>query len=250
MAVSGTSEDGFQSTQSPHTAAISAFHDHTATGKLKALITPTIPSGCHCSYMRWPGPLAVHGEAVELARKADGEVGDIDHLLHFAHALRQDLAHFQRDQRAQVRPCARAVRRRSRARFRRAAAPESCAMSRKAPAARGPPPRNRPVRPCWTFASASPVAGLRDCSTPPEGSAIHSPEQAPEFRGSISKLSRISEAWFIAGCIGELWRQEWAADREAAPERYVRSQSKDAGHALRHGSISARREPAGLVESG
>ncbi len=55
MAVSGVSEDGRHSTQSPHTAAIMAFHDHTATGKLKALITPTIPSGCHCSYMRWPG---------------------------------------------------------------------------------------------------------------------------------------------------------------------------------------------------
>ena len=33
-------------------AARNAFHDHTATGKLNAEITPTTPSGCHCSYMR------------------------------------------------------------------------------------------------------------------------------------------------------------------------------------------------------
>ena len=42
-------EDGFQITVSPHTRAINAFQDHTATGKLKAVITPTGPSGCHCS---------------------------------------------------------------------------------------------------------------------------------------------------------------------------------------------------------
>ena len=32
-----------------------AFHAHTATGKLNAVITPTGPSGCHCSVSRWPG---------------------------------------------------------------------------------------------------------------------------------------------------------------------------------------------------
>ena len=47
------------------------------------------------------GALAVHGEAVKLAREADGEIGDIDHLLHFAQAFGQDLAHLERDQRAQ-----------------------------------------------------------------------------------------------------------------------------------------------------
>ena len=39
----------------PLIAARKAFHDHTATGKLKADITPTTPSGCHCSYMRCCG---------------------------------------------------------------------------------------------------------------------------------------------------------------------------------------------------
>ena len=55
MAVRGVSSEGFQTTVSPQAAATSAFHDHTATGKLKALITPMGPRGCHCSYMRWPG---------------------------------------------------------------------------------------------------------------------------------------------------------------------------------------------------
>ncbi len=54
-AVSGASSDGFQTTGSPHTSAIAVFHDHTAAGKLKALITPTTPSGCHVSISRWPG---------------------------------------------------------------------------------------------------------------------------------------------------------------------------------------------------
>ena len=55
MPHSGACEEGFQITVSPHTAAIAAFQDHTATGKLKAEITPTDPRGCHCSYMRWRG---------------------------------------------------------------------------------------------------------------------------------------------------------------------------------------------------
>jgi len=52
---SGTLGEGFQIVMSPHTAARKAFQAHTATGKLKALITPTRPIGCHCSYMRCPG---------------------------------------------------------------------------------------------------------------------------------------------------------------------------------------------------
>ena len=52
IAVSGAWSDGFQINESPQTAATIAFHAHTATGKLKAVMTPTGPSGCHCSYMR------------------------------------------------------------------------------------------------------------------------------------------------------------------------------------------------------
>ena len=52
---SGVCSDGFQITGSPQTAAIAAFQDQTAIGKLKAVITPIGPSGCHCSNIRWPG---------------------------------------------------------------------------------------------------------------------------------------------------------------------------------------------------
>ncbi len=55
IAVSGVSDDGFHSTTSPHTAASAEFHAHTATGKLNAEMTPTTPSGCHCSYIRCRG---------------------------------------------------------------------------------------------------------------------------------------------------------------------------------------------------
>ena len=52
MAVSGVPLAGFHTVASPHTAASAAFQLQTATGKLKALITPTTPSGCHCSNIR------------------------------------------------------------------------------------------------------------------------------------------------------------------------------------------------------
>ena len=55
MAVNGVFSLGFQITGSPHTKASAAFHAHTATGKLNALITSTGPSGCHCSIIRWFG---------------------------------------------------------------------------------------------------------------------------------------------------------------------------------------------------
>ena len=43
----------------------------------------------------------VHRVAVQHARLAHGEVGDVDHLLHFAVALGLDLARLQRDQRTE-----------------------------------------------------------------------------------------------------------------------------------------------------
>ncbi|MNW11523.1 hypothetical protein D3C71_2090040 [compost metagenome] len=55
MAVSGVLLDGFQMQMSPQMAARKAFQLHTATGKLKAEMMPTRPSGWYCSYMRWPG---------------------------------------------------------------------------------------------------------------------------------------------------------------------------------------------------
>ena len=46
-------------------------------------------------------PLRVHRQAVQHARLTDGEVGDVDHLLHFAIAFRLDLAGFERDEAAE-----------------------------------------------------------------------------------------------------------------------------------------------------
>ncbi len=54
-AVSGVFSDGFQITGLPQTSANAVFQAQTATGKLKALITPTTPSGCQLSRMWWPG---------------------------------------------------------------------------------------------------------------------------------------------------------------------------------------------------
>ncbi|MNE85507.1 hypothetical protein D3C80_1825160 [compost metagenome] len=54
-AVSGVFSDGFHTTALPHTSARVVFQAQTATGKLKALITPTTPSGCQVSRMWWPG---------------------------------------------------------------------------------------------------------------------------------------------------------------------------------------------------
>ena len=54
-AVSGASDDGFQIMESPTTAPTSAFQDHTAAGKLKAVTTPTGPKGCQYSRTEWAG---------------------------------------------------------------------------------------------------------------------------------------------------------------------------------------------------
>ena len=54
-AVRGVFSDGFQITGSPQTRARQAFQAQTATGKLKAEMTSTGPSGCQVSRMWWPG---------------------------------------------------------------------------------------------------------------------------------------------------------------------------------------------------
>ena len=41
------------------------------------------------------------GQAVDLPRQPDGEIADVDHLLHFAEALGDDLAGFERHERAE-----------------------------------------------------------------------------------------------------------------------------------------------------
>ena len=100
-AESGVFSDGFQITGSPQTSASAAFQDQTATGKIESGNDRARPQ-------RMPGlghamarTLGGDGETVQLAREADGEVADVDHLLHFAEALGDDLADLERHQRPQ-----------------------------------------------------------------------------------------------------------------------------------------------------
>src|ERR1700722_9674814 len=51
----GVFSEPFHTHTSPQTQASILFQLHTATGKLNADIMPTIPSGCHCSYIRCLG---------------------------------------------------------------------------------------------------------------------------------------------------------------------------------------------------
>ena len=51
----GVFSEGFQTTGSPQTKAKAVFQAQTATGKLKAVITPIGPNGCHCSISRCCG---------------------------------------------------------------------------------------------------------------------------------------------------------------------------------------------------
>ena len=53
--LAGVFSEGFQMQTLPQMAASMAFHDQTATGKLNALTIPTMPKGCHCSYILWLG---------------------------------------------------------------------------------------------------------------------------------------------------------------------------------------------------
>jgi hypothetical protein len=47
--------DPFHITKSPQIKAIAAFQAKTALGKLKAVITPTIPTGFHTSIIKCSG---------------------------------------------------------------------------------------------------------------------------------------------------------------------------------------------------
>ena len=47
-------------------------------------------------------PFRLNRQAIKHPRLADGEVADVDHLLHFAFAFREDLARLERDEVAQI----------------------------------------------------------------------------------------------------------------------------------------------------
>src|SRR5215472_923571 len=52
-----------------------------------------------------PRALARHSEPIELARKAGCEVGDVDHLLHFALSFGNYLSHFECHERTEIGFC-------------------------------------------------------------------------------------------------------------------------------------------------
>ena len=142
-----SSRDGFQITGSPQTSASAAFHAQTATGKLNAVMTPTGAERVPLLHHAVAGPLGGDREAVELARQADREVADVDHLLHFAEALRHDLAGLERDQRAE-RLLAAA---RSSSPSRRTSSPRRGAGTSRQPRNASTPARSRrPRRPRWS----------------------------------------------------------------------------------------------------
>ena len=96
--MSGVFDDGFQIIVSPHTAAIIEFQDHTAIGEVErgddADRAERMPLLVHAVAR----PLRRDRETVELSRQADGEVGDVDHLLDFALTLCLDLPHLECDE--------------------------------------------------------------------------------------------------------------------------------------------------------
>ena len=100
-AVSGVRSDGFQITGSPQTNASAAFQLHTATGKLKALITATGAERMPRLREAVARALRRDRAAVELPREPDREVADVDHLLHLAEPLLRDLPDLERHERAE-----------------------------------------------------------------------------------------------------------------------------------------------------
>ena len=102
IAVSGVRSLGFQITGLPQTTASAAFQLHTATGKLNAVITAGRPERMPLLHQSVAGTLAGDREAVQLAAEPDGEVADVDHLLHLAERLALDLADLELHQSAEV----------------------------------------------------------------------------------------------------------------------------------------------------
>ena len=173
-AVSGVRSDGFQITGSPQTSASAAFQLQTATGKLKALIDGD--GAERMPRLGEPVAGALRGDraAVQLPRETDGEVADVDHLLHLAEPLLRDLPHLERDERAErllLAPELLAEQAHELAALRRRArrATSSNAATARATAASVPAASVR-----WTRAISSPrdrrahdeVAAAREVSTP------------------------------------------------------------------------------------
>ena len=101
-AVSGVFSEGFHTTLSPQTKrerrVPRPHRDGEVEGGDDAADAERMP-GLHHAVV---GALGGDGQAVELAREADREVADVDHLLHLAEALGDDLAGLERDEAAEI----------------------------------------------------------------------------------------------------------------------------------------------------
>jgi hypothetical protein len=73
--------------------------------KVEGRDDPAHPEGVPGLQHAMVDALGGYGQAIELARQADGEVADVDHLLHLADALGQDLSRLDGDEAAEVRLC-------------------------------------------------------------------------------------------------------------------------------------------------
>ena len=101
-AESGAISDGFQITLSPHTSASAVFHDQTASGEVERRDHGDDAGGVPGLHQAVAGSLGRHRAALELTGEADGEVADVDHLLHLAERLGADLAHLELDEVGEV----------------------------------------------------------------------------------------------------------------------------------------------------
>ena len=183
-AVSGVFSDGFQITGSPQTRASAGVPGPDGDGEVEGRDDADRPQRLPGLAHVVAGPLAGDGQAVELARQADGEVADVDHLLHLAEALGGDLAGLERDQRGEVVLGRRAAPRRAGGPVRRGAGRGRGARRRRRRSRRRGRLRSRRRRRCAPAGAVEPSIGERVAI--PAGSKVASdtPRRVRRVRAS------------------------------------------------------------------
>ena len=129
IAVSGVSSDGFHTTVSPHTKRDRGVPRPHRDRKVERGDDADDAERMPGLHQPVTGALGGDGPAVQLPRQADGELADVDHLLHLAEGLGGDLACLDRDECRRDRPCARRAARRAGPPVPRAPGPGWCARS-------------------------------------------------------------------------------------------------------------------------
>ena len=204
-AVSGVRSDGFQITGSPQTKrerGVPAPHrDREVEGADDRDGAERMPR------LREPvaGTLGRDRAAVELAREADGEVADVDHLLHLAEPLLRDLPDLERHERAERLLLAAQLL---------AEQPHELAAMRAGQVAPGDerlggagdrPRRSRPRRCRATRAISSPVIGVRTTRSPSRdrraGSTPRRCEQCRLRRSSTTATAAVSCPLVSTACL-------------------------------------------------